>query len=172
MKQDWEKGGLRKTCHICKQIGHNRRACPKAIEIHMAQFDWFGPYSVLDVHLDLCLILDHNQASNQIHLSIEHHPLSMCFLLQFSTLFSNAHLLFEKCHEWLSAWIFNLIIASKILFIDKNSPTRIIQLCWELNSRQIFEVEATFCVFQCKSTAVFTCVLMHTFLVWFNWNDS
>jgi len=31
------KGGLRKTCCICKQIGHNRRACPKAIEIHLAQ---------------------------------------------------------------------------------------------------------------------------------------
>ena len=31
------KGGLRKTCRICKQIGHNRRACPKVIEIHLAQ---------------------------------------------------------------------------------------------------------------------------------------
>ena len=30
------KGGLRKTCHICKQIGHNQRVCPQATEIHMA----------------------------------------------------------------------------------------------------------------------------------------
>jgi len=36
----------------------------------------------------------------------------------------------------------------------------------------MFEVEATFCVFQCKSVVVFTYVLTHTFLVWFNWNDS
>jgi len=25
------KGGLCKTCRLCKKIGHNRRACPKAI---------------------------------------------------------------------------------------------------------------------------------------------
>jgi len=35
-----------------------------------------------------------------------------------------------------------------------------------------FEVEATFCVFQCQFAAVFTCVLTHTILVWFNCNDS
>jgi len=31
------KGGLRKTCRICKQVGHNRRACLKAIEIYLDQ---------------------------------------------------------------------------------------------------------------------------------------
>jgi len=31
------KGGLHKTCRICKQTEHNQRACPQAIEIHMAQ---------------------------------------------------------------------------------------------------------------------------------------
>ena len=31
------KCGLHKTCRICKQIGHNQKACPQATEIHITQ---------------------------------------------------------------------------------------------------------------------------------------